>query len=132
MGIGTWMKGALAGALALAGVAAAAPAGAQTVDEITDLIVGRGSFIEAFPLFGLELEDYDTLFAEKLDLLLKIRDSEHVRWSGRHRPRPGCWPSRAPSWRGAAGLAVTWKALWCADIHSPRRCRGSSSRSRRR
>ena len=51
-----------------------------------DLVVGRGSFTEAFPLFGLDLADYDTLFAEKLDLLLKIRDSVHVTWSGQHRP----------------------------------------------
>ena len=51
-----------------------------------DLVVGRGSFTEAFPLFGLDLADYDTLFAEKLDLLLKIRDSAHVTWSGQHRP----------------------------------------------
>src|SRR5678810_1296296 len=51
-----------------------------------EIVVGRGSFIEAFPLFGLDLEDYDSLFAEKLDLLLKIRDNEHVHWSGRHRP----------------------------------------------
>ena len=51
-----------------------------------DLVVGRGSFTEAFPLFGLDLADYDSLFAEKLDLLLRIRESEHVTWSGRHRP----------------------------------------------
>ena len=51
-----------------------------------DLIVGRGSFIEAFPLFGLDLDDYDSLYAEKLDLLLKIRDDVHVTWSGQHRP----------------------------------------------
>src|SRR6476469_1539003 len=44
----------------------------------TEMVVGRGSFIEAFPLFGLELEDYDSLFAEKLELLLKIRDNENV------------------------------------------------------
>src|SRR5438094_4283076 len=50
-----------------------------------EMVVGRGSFIEAFPLFGLRLEDYDSLFAEKLDLLLKIRESEHVHWSGEHR-----------------------------------------------
>jgi alkanesulfonate monooxygenase SsuD/methylene tetrahydromethanopterin reductase-like flavin-dependent oxidoreductase (luciferase family) len=43
-----------------------------------EMVVGRGSFIEAFPLFGLRLEDYDSLFEEKLDLLLKIRDNEHV------------------------------------------------------
>lgn len=51
-----------------------------------EMVVGRGSFIEAFPLFGLRLEDYDSLFEEKLDLLLKIRDSEYVRWSGQYRP----------------------------------------------
>lgn len=49
------------------------------------MIVGRGSFIEAFPLFGLELEDYDSRFEEKLDLLLKIRENTHVHWSGKHR-----------------------------------------------
>jgi alkanesulfonate monooxygenase SsuD/methylene tetrahydromethanopterin reductase-like flavin-dependent oxidoreductase (luciferase family) len=48
-----------------------------------EIVAGRGSFIEAFPLFGLELEDYDSLFAEKLDLLLKIREHTHVHWSGK-------------------------------------------------
>jgi alkanesulfonate monooxygenase SsuD/methylene tetrahydromethanopterin reductase-like flavin-dependent oxidoreductase (luciferase family) len=47
-----------------------------------EIIVGHGSFIEAFPLFGLPLEDYDSLFAEKLNLLLKIRDNELVNLSG--------------------------------------------------
>src|SRR4029077_16551032 len=51
-----------------------------------EMVVGRGSSIEAFPLFGLRLEDYDSLFAEKLDLLLKIRDNEQVHWSGEYRP----------------------------------------------
>jgi alkanesulfonate monooxygenase SsuD/methylene tetrahydromethanopterin reductase-like flavin-dependent oxidoreductase (luciferase family) len=51
-----------------------------------EMVVGRGSFIDAFPLFGLDLEDYDSLFTEKLDLLLKIRQSEMVHWSGQHRP----------------------------------------------
>ncbi len=51
-----------------------------------DLVVGRGSFTEAFPLFGLDLADYDTLFSEKLELLLQIRDEVEVTWSGRHRP----------------------------------------------
>src|SRR3954468_5706605 len=51
-----------------------------------DLVVGRGSFTEAFPLFGLDLADYDSLFEEKLDLLLQLRDSVEVTWSGRHRP----------------------------------------------
>jgi probable LLM family oxidoreductase len=51
-----------------------------------EIMAGRGSFIESFPLFGYDLDDYDELFAEKLELLLKIRESEHVTWSGRLRP----------------------------------------------
>jgi probable LLM family oxidoreductase len=50
-----------------------------------EIMAGRGSFIESFPLFGLDLNAYDELFSEKLELLLAIRDSEHVTWSGRHR-----------------------------------------------
>src|SRR5687767_2154569 len=50
-----------------------------------EMVVGRGSFTEAFPLFGLQLKDYDSLFAEKLDLLLKLRENEFVHWSGKHR-----------------------------------------------
>ena len=75
-----------------------------------EMVVGRGSFIDAFPLFGLRLEDYDSLFAEKLNLLLTIRDNEHVHWSGRHRaaltgqgvyPRPVQNP--LPIWLGVGG-----------------------------
>ncbi|HEY4061188.1 MAG TPA: LLM class flavin-dependent oxidoreductase [Puia sp.] len=51
-----------------------------------EMVVGRGSFIESFPLFGLNLEDYDALFTEKLDLLLKIRSNEQITWSGKFRP----------------------------------------------
>lgn len=51
-----------------------------------ELLVGRGSFIESFPLFGYSLADYDELFAEKLDLLLQIHENERVTWSGRFRP----------------------------------------------
>ena len=51
-----------------------------------EIMAGRGSFIESFPLFGHALDDYDMLFAEKLELLLRIRDHERVTWSGRHRP----------------------------------------------
>src|SRR5256712_10146168 len=61
-----------------------------------EMVVGRGSFIDAFPLFGFRLEDYDSLFAEKLDLLLKIRANEHVTWSGKYRPPltgPGGFPT---------------------------------------
>jgi probable LLM family oxidoreductase len=50
-----------------------------------EIIVGRGSFIESYPLFGHDLDDYDTLFAEKLDLLLRVRAATAVHWSGRHR-----------------------------------------------
>jgi probable LLM family oxidoreductase len=63
-----------------------------TVDLLSggraEIMAGRGSFIESFPLFGHDLEDYDELFAEKLDLLLALRDGEQVTWtgSGRHRP----------------------------------------------
>src|ERR1700687_1470206 len=75
-----------------------------------EMVVGRGSFIESFPLFGLQLKDYDSLFAEKLDLLLKIRENEHVHWSGKHRaaltgqgvyPRPVQNP--LPIWLGVGG-----------------------------
>lgn len=75
-----------------------------------EMVVGRGSFIEAFPLFGLRLEDYGSLFAEKLDLLLKIRDNEHVHWSGNYRPRlsgQGVYPrplqNPLPIWIGVGG-----------------------------
>src|SRR6266513_4013737 len=75
-----------------------------------EIVAGRGSSIEAFPLFGLDLDDYDSLFAEKLDLLLKIRENEHVHWSGHHRaaltgqgvyPRPLQNP--LPIWLGVGG-----------------------------
>src|SRR6202047_3349691 len=75
-----------------------------------EMIVGRGSSIEAFPLFGFRLEDYDSLFAEKLDLLLKIREHEHVRWSGKFRPAltgQGVYPrpvqNPLPIWLGVGG-----------------------------
>ena len=75
-----------------------------------DLVVGRGSFTEAFPLFGLDLADYDTLFSEKLELLLQIRDDVEVTWSGRHRPplvRQSVYPRPVqdplPIWVGVGG-----------------------------
>ena len=76
-----------------------------------EMVVGRGSFIEAFPLFGLDLDDYDSLFAEKLDLLLQIRDNpEHVQWSGKYRPAltgQGVYPrpvqTPLPIWLGVGG-----------------------------
>lgn len=51
-----------------------------------EIMAGRGSFIESFPLFGYDLQDYDSLFAEKLELLLKLRETEKITWSGKHRP----------------------------------------------
>src|SRR3954464_15862327 len=51
-----------------------------------EMVVGRGSFIDAFPLFGLDLKDYDALFEDNLDLLLAVRANEEVHWSGRFRP----------------------------------------------
>jgi probable LLM family oxidoreductase len=51
-----------------------------------EIMAGRGSFVESFPLFGYDLDDYDALFAEHLDLLLALRDGERVTWSGAHRP----------------------------------------------
>jgi probable LLM family oxidoreductase len=60
-----------------------------TVDLLSggraEIMAGRGSFTESFPLFGYDLEDYDDLFAEKLELLLELRSSERITWSGRHR-----------------------------------------------
>jgi probable LLM family oxidoreductase len=75
-----------------------------------EIMAGRGSFVESFPLFGYDLDDYDELFAEKLDLLLKVRDSVRVTWSGRHRapindlpvyPRPVQDP--LPVWLAVGG-----------------------------
>ena len=75
-----------------------------------EIVAGRGSFIESFPLFGLELQEYDSIFAEKLDLLLQLREQTHVHWSGKHRapltgqgvfPRPLQDP--LPIWLGVGG-----------------------------
>jgi len=85
-----------------------------TVDLISggraEIMAGRGSFVESFPLFGYDLRDYDELFAEKLELLLRIRESTQVTWSGRHRaplddagvyPRPVRGP--LPVWIAVGG-----------------------------
>jgi alkanesulfonate monooxygenase SsuD/methylene tetrahydromethanopterin reductase-like flavin-dependent oxidoreductase (luciferase family) len=75
---------------------------------------GRGSFIESFPLFGLELKDYDTLFAEELELLLQLRDETHVNWSGKFRPAlngQGVFPrplrEKLPIWLGVGGTPAS-------------------------
>lgn len=91
-----------------------------TVDLLSDgraeIMAGRGSFIESFPLFGYDLTDYDDLFAEKLDLLLRLRADERLTWQGRHRPAIddlGVYPrpvqSMLPVWvavGGSPGSAV--------------------------
>ena len=75
-----------------------------------EIMAGRGSFIESFPLFGYDLDDYDELFAEKLELLIALRESERVTWAGRHRaplddlavyPRPV--QERLPIWVAVGG-----------------------------
>ena len=75
-----------------------------------EMVVGRGSFTDAFPLFGLDMQDYDELFTEKLGLLLKIRDNEVVNWSGKFRPRlsnqaiyPRPMQEKLPIWIGVGG-----------------------------
>jgi probable LLM family oxidoreductase len=86
----------------------------STVDLLShgraEIMAGRDSFIESFPLFGYDLHDYDTLFSEKLDLLLKLRDGERVTWQGKHRaplkdqpvyPRPAQSP--IPVWVAVGG-----------------------------
>lgn len=75
-----------------------------------EIMAGRGSFIESFPLFGYDLNDYEELFEEKLDLLLKLRESEKVTWQGKHRPainNLGVYPrpvqNPLPVWIGSGG-----------------------------
>ena len=80
-----------------------------------EIVAGRGSFTESYPLFGLNLNDYDALFIEKLDLLLKIRDNELVNWSGQFRaalknqtiyPRP--LQNKLPIWLGVGGTPASF------------------------
>lgn len=80
-----------------------------------EIVAGRGSFIESFPLFGFELKDYDALFAEKLELLLQLRDENHVTWSGKYRPAltgQGVFPRPAqeklPVWLGVGGTPASF------------------------
>jgi len=80
-----------------------------------EIVAGRGSSVEAYPLFGFDLEDYDSLFSEKLDLLLRIRENTHVHWSGKHRPPltgqaiyPRPLQNRLPIWIGVGGTAASF------------------------
>jgi probable LLM family oxidoreductase len=90
-----------------------------TVDLISngraEMIVGRGSFIDAYPLFGLALEDYDSLFTDKLDLLLTLRKETNVHWRGKHRPEltgQGVYPrplqEQIPVWLGVGGTPASF------------------------
>lgn len=89
-----------------------------TVDQLSDgraeIMVGRGSFIESYPLFGYSLHDYDELFSEKLELLLRINESEETEWKGKHRasfdkqgiyPRP--FQTKLPIWIAAGGTPAS-------------------------
>uniref|UniRef100_UPI0028DC26A2 LLM class flavin-dependent oxidoreductase n=1 Tax=uncultured Bifidobacterium sp. TaxID=165187 RepID=UPI0028DC26A2 len=89
-----------------------------TIDQISggraEIMAGRGSYTESFPLFGYSLQDYDALFAEKLDLLLRIRDHNPVTWSGRfHAPltdvdiTPRSLQNRLPIWQAVGGTAAS-------------------------
>jgi probable LLM family oxidoreductase len=91
-----------------------------TIDLISkgraELVVGRGSFIESFPLFGLNIHDYDALFIEKLNLLLQIRDNEVVNWLGKFRPAlinqpiyPRPLQAKLPIWLGVGGTPESFK-----------------------
>jgi probable LLM family oxidoreductase len=80
-----------------------------------EIVAGRGSFIESFPLFGFDVEDYDSLFAEKLELLLNIRENTHVHWSGKHRPAltgqavyPRPLQNPLPIWVGVGGTPASF------------------------
>lgn len=85
-----------------------------TLDQLSEgraeITAGRGSFVESFPLFGYDLDDYDSLFQEKLSLLLKLRDEERVSWAGRHRPAldgqaifPRPFQQKLPIWVAIGG-----------------------------
>ncbi len=80
-----------------------------------EIVAGRGSFIESFPLFGLALGDYDDLFAEKLELLLQLREETYVQWSGKFRPAltgQGVFPrpvqAKLPVWLGVGGTPASF------------------------
>jgi probable LLM family oxidoreductase len=80
-----------------------------------EIVAGRGSFTDAFPLFGLDLDDYDDVFTEKLNLLLQIRDNEKVTWDGRYRPSlteqeifPRPLQPKLPIWLGVGGTPASF------------------------
>jgi probable LLM family oxidoreductase len=80
-----------------------------------EIVAGRGSSVEAFPLFGFDLDDYDALFSEKLDLLLKLRETTHINWSGKYRPAltgqavyPRPVQDPLPIWVGVGGTPASF------------------------
>jgi probable LLM family oxidoreductase len=89
-----------------------------TVDLLSggraEIMAGRGSFIESFPLFGYDLEDYDELFSEKLDLLLQLNEKEKISWQGKHRPAinnlgvyPRPFQNKLPVWIAVGGTPAS-------------------------
>ena len=99
-----------------------------TVDQLSsgraEIMVGRGSFIESYPLFGYDLNDYDELFSEKLDLLLQINQSEKLSWKGKHRPsfeNKGIYPrpyqNKLPIWIAVGGTPAS--AVRAANLGIP-------------
>lgn len=97
-----------------------------TVDLLSggraEIMAGRGSFIESFPLFGYDLKDYDELFSEKLGLLLKINDEEQVTWSGKFRPSInglGIYPrplNKIPIWVAVGGTPESLMRAGCLGL----------------
>ena len=90
----------------------------STVDLLSsgraEIMAGRGSFIESYPLFGYDLEDYDELYTEKLDLLLQLNKSEMISWKGKHRPSipnlgvyPRPYQPQIPIWIAAGGTPAS-------------------------
>jgi len=89
-----------------------------------EIMAGRGSFIESFPLFGYDLDDYDSLFTEKLDLLLKLNQNETISWTGKHRPAihelgvyPRAYQNKLPVWLAAGGTPAS--AVRAAKLQLP-------------
>ena len=99
-----------------------------TVDQLSfgraEIMVGRGSFIESYPLFGYSLSDYDDLFSEKLELLLQINQNDQLSWKGKHRPsfeNRGIYPrpfqGMIPVWIAAGGTPAS--AVRAANLNLP-------------
>ncbi len=99
-----------------------------TIDLLSEgraeIMAGRGSFIESFPLFGNDLNDYDELFTEKLELLLKLNQNEKISWKGKHRPSfnnlgvyPRPYQNEIPVWIAAGGTPAS--AIRAAKLHLP-------------